>query len=215
MRRSFDALVRQRPRDINLNLAVSNDAGERPMYFVQNSGNSTLVEAEGRLRKLEGRTVATRVVSVSTLASIWDQHVPAGHEVHFLKVDVEGGEREVLEGLDWRSRRPWVVVVEATRPNSTEPSHAAWENLLLDAGYAVVHRDGINRFYLASEHEELLSAFDYPPNYWDHFVTSAQRTAELRAEEARAKLVAIKASWSWRLTRPLRVVLRALRGRGR
>lgn len=209
--RPFGALAEARPRDVNLNLALSNAPGERPMYFVANTGNSTLDAAEARLRAQEGRTVVERVVPVTTLAAVWAEHVPAGQEVHFLKVDVEAAEREVLEGLDWRSRRPWIVVVEATRPNTTEPSEVAWEPIILGAGYHLVHRDGLNRFYLASEHDELRPAFELPPNYWDGFVTAAQRRAEIRAAKAEAQaaaataeLAALKRSRSWRLTRPLR-----------
>ena len=226
----FRELTRQRPRDINLNVALSNAPGERDMFFVPHTGNSTLNEAEARLREQEGRVVVRRRVPVMTLGGLWADHVPAGQVVHFLKIDVEGGEREVLEGLDWRSRRPWVVVAEATRPNSRELSHEEWEGILLDAGYSFVHRDGLNRFYLSAEHAELRAAFEYPPNYWDSFVTYRQRNAEVRAREAelrmqeaegrarvaRAELAKIKASRSWRLTDPLRRVGRALhRGRRR
>jgi hypothetical protein len=118
-----------------------------------------------------------------------------------------------------------VVVVEATRPNTPEPSHEPWEPILLDAGYELVYRDGLNRFYLAGGHDDLRAAFDAPPNYWDHFVTAAQRVAERRSiaasERARAaesrvaalesKLAAMRASLSWRLTRPLRAIGRGLR----
>ena len=46
----FEALVEQRPRDLNLNVALSNAAGQLPMYFVPDTGNSTLNEDEARLR---------------------------------------------------------------------------------------------------------------------------------------------------------------------
>jgi FkbM family methyltransferase len=208
---SYRTLAKERLRDLNLNVAVSNAPGELPMYFVQHTGLSTLDPGEAQLRTREGRTVVQRLVSVTTLDAIWAEHVPAGQEVHFLKVDVEGAEREVLEGLDWRLRRPWIVVVEATRPNTTEPSHGPWEPILLGAGYALVHRDGLNRFYLAPERDALRSAFDDPPNYWDHFVLAGQQRAERRARKAEAELAAMKASRSWRLTRPLRSVGSALR----
>lgn len=207
----FEALQRQRSRDVNLQVAVSNVTGEVPMHFVAATGNSTLSPAEADLRAGEGRQVVTRDVPVRTLAAIWDEHVEAGQEVHFLKIDVESSEREVLDGLDWGSRRPWIVVVEATRPNSREQAHAAWEPILLVAGYTLVHRDGINRFYVSPAHPELAAAFEFPPNYWDHFVSARERDAEQMARRALSQLAAMRASRSWRWTRPLRRLGRVIR----
>ena len=51
-------------------------------------------------------------------------------EVHWLKIDVEGLEKEVLKGWDPATLRPWLVVVESTLPNSAQSNHAEWEGLL-------------------------------------------------------------------------------------
>src|SRR5262245_36377818 len=78
---TFAALVERRDRDVNLNVAVSNAPGELPMYFVPNTGQSTLNEDEAQLREAEGKPVVVRTVPVATLASIWSEHVPAGQPV--------------------------------------------------------------------------------------------------------------------------------------
>ncbi|WP_163460403.1 FkbM family methyltransferase, partial [Escherichia coli] len=49
-------------------------------------------------------------------------------EIHWLKIDVEGMEKSVIESWSPSARRPWIVVVESTLPNSQIPSHAAWES---------------------------------------------------------------------------------------
>jgi FtsZ-binding cell division protein ZapB len=109
--------------------------------------------------------------------------------VHFLKVDTEGNEREVLAGSDLRRFRPWVVLVEATAPNSQTPIHELWEDLLLGADYRFVWFDGLNRFYVAAEHGELAAAFRTPPNVFDGYV----RHAEAQAKEEAAKLRSVLA----------------------
>jgi hypothetical protein len=162
---------------------------------------------------------------VSTLATILRDHAPPHREVNFLKIDVEGWERRVLFGNDWRTKRPWIVVVEATRPMTAEPSHAEWESILIDAAYTCVYRDGVNRFYLADEHRELASAFDVPPNWFDGFIRASEfmavnalvaaerraASAEQRAASAVAELTMIQTSRSWRLTRPLRTLAARVR----
>jgi len=39
-------------------------------------------------------------------------------EIHFLKIDVQGSESDVLRGCDFVRYRPWIVVIEATEPLS-------------------------------------------------------------------------------------------------
>ena len=90
--------------------------------------------------------------------------------VHFLKIDVEGSERAVLEGFSFETVRPWIVVVEATEPNSTREVSAEWEHLLVGRHYQFVYFDGLNRFYIAAEHADLARHFSCPPNPFDQYV---------------------------------------------
>jgi FkbM family methyltransferase len=215
----------ERPRDVNLGVAAGDQAGLATMYLVSNAGLSTLDAGEADLRAREGYEVTTGTAEVSTLATILRDHVPPHREVNFLKIDVEGWERRVLFGNDWRTKRPWIVVVEATRPMTAEPSHAEWESILTDAAYTCVYRDGVNRFYLADEHRELASGFDVPPNWFDGFIRASEymavnalvaaerraASAEQRAASAVAELTMIQTSRSWRLTRPLRTLAARVR----
>ena len=57
---------------------------------------------------------------------------------------------------DFDRWRPWILVIEATKPNSQISNHLEWEDLVLAKGYLFAYSDGLNRFYLAKEHEELL-----------------------------------------------------------
>lgn len=98
---------------------------------------------------------------------------PRSGSVDFLKVDVEGFEREVLAGADWSSFRPRVVVMEATMPKSDEPAHAAWEPILFEAGYRFAMFDGLNRFYAHADEPALLQTLAIPANVFDDFVPYA------------------------------------------
>lgn len=211
--------VADRPRDVNLEVALGERTGETTLFVVENPGLSTLDEREARARERDGLSVHPVTVRVETLRSVWVAHVPPGRPVHFLKIDVEGHERAVVAGADWAADRPWVVVVEATRPMTTEPSHADWEPVLLGADYVHAYADGLNRFYVAREHADLLPAFAYPPNYFDGYIRASEaaaldraRDAEAALAAARAELAAVTGSRSWRLTAPLRAAKRRLAG---
>jgi len=177
-------LMAHRIRDINLRIAISDKPGTRIMNFLSNPGLSTLDEAIAQRHASTGLTIDKQVVEVTNLATLWKQHVPGDQDVHFLKVDVEGFEEAVLRGNDWTKYRPWIVVVEATLPMSQQESHNEWEPILLSANYCFAYADGINRFYVAIEHAELLPALKYPPNFFDDFKSNAQQQAESCAQQA-------------------------------
>ena len=103
--------------------------------------------------------------------------------IHFLKVDVEGAEREVLASSDWDAFRPIVVLVEAVEAWSTTPTHEAWEHILLDAEYEFAAFDGINRFYVDRDHHDLIPALAYPISALDRFVTASARDEVVAANE--------------------------------
>lgn len=176
------ALEQRRPRDINLCIALSDRAGRMPMHLFQATGLSTLDETIAARHRA---TYSERIelVEVRRLRDVWSEFVPQGQPVHFVKIDVEGFERQVIAGSDWQTQRPWIVVVEATKPLSPEPTHGAWEHILLEAGYLAVYFDGLNRFYLAREHEHLATDFAAPPNVFDGYVLSAQLAGEARIRD--------------------------------
>ena len=179
----FELLAAQRPRDVNLKCAVSDQPGTQTFHTVVDTGLSTLVEDIATGHASAGRTVTGSTVEVTTLDRIWERHV-GDQAVHFLKIDVEGYEEQALRGLDLTRRRPWIVVVEATRPLSQTPSFETWDPILVDARYDLVYRDGLNRFYLAREHAALRDRFDAPPNVFDAYVTARQAEMETIAASA-------------------------------
>ena len=185
----FAELEAERTRDVNLQIALADQESTARISIILGTGLSTLDADIASSHQASGRQVDSVEVEVSTVSLVWDRHVPLGQEVHFLKVDVEGFEESVLRG--WRSadHRPWIVLVEATMPMSQDENHHLWEPLLIDADYRFVYADGINRFYLAAEHEELGQEFRYPPNVFDKFVQSSLAHAEQRAAAAEVEVI--------------------------
>jgi FkbM family methyltransferase len=164
------AFLEQRPRDINLAIAAGATNGELTLYDVPAVRGWASPEREvADLHQAEGYQVAELTVPVRTLVSVCEEH--AKGEIHFLKIDVEGFEGEVLRGMDFARWRPWLLVIEATLPNSRVTNHDTWEHLVTSQRYRFVWFDGLNRWYVADEHAELAAAFATPPNVFDEFVT--------------------------------------------
>ena len=134
-----------------------------------------------------GRQACETLVPVLTLKAILEHCAPP--TIHFLKIDVEGAEVEVLKGLDLNAVRPWVIIVEATAPNSQISTREEWENLIVGYGYDFAYFDGLNCFYVAKEFASLKEKLSVPPNFFDDFVrfkevAVRQRAANLECEVA-------------------------------
>lgn len=164
----FASIARARKRDINLNVACSNRSGSMTLHAARISALSTFSEEEVVIHRKQGFEFDTITVPVVTLASICAEHVRE-RQIDFLSIDVEGHEREVLEGADLRRFRPRVIVIEATRPNTTEPTHDRWEHLIVEHDYQFAVFDGLNRYYVRREDERLVPIVALAPNIFDDF----------------------------------------------
>lgn len=156
-----------RPRDIGVETLVGGAPGQATFYLVDDfHGLSTMIGEHARKAEdNHGKHSNEHVLPVTTLADLCKAHRPK--TIDFLKVDVEGAEKDVLEGADWAKYRPRVVVVEATVPATPEPNWGDWEPFLLKQRYRFVFFDGLNRYYLADEEAALARHFEAPVNPFD------------------------------------------------
>jgi len=184
--RYYDELCRARPRDVNLRLVCGSDESERHFFEIPDTGLSTLDPAIAERHRGAGWKVLERRVSQRRLSDIWSQHVKG--DVHFLKIDAEGAEQDVLHGAMLDRHRPWIVVIEAVAPLTQDLLHQHWEHFLVDAGYAFVYFDGLNRFYVATERKALEAGFAAPPNCFDDFVRVAEHDAVAQLAELKNRI---------------------------
>jgi FkbM family methyltransferase len=195
-----DRLRRDRPDEIVLQAALGETVGTLALTVIPGTGLSTAVHEHAQRHHEAGFKVEETHVPMLTLTSALG--MLAGRDVHWLKIDVEGFEESVLKGWDSTVLRPWIMVIEATIPSSSETEYAHWDPIVLAAGYRFVYFDGLNRFYVADEHAELAAAFATPPNVFDGIELSgqsswglyrrvaAQQQARLEQVEAEAKALA-------------------------
>ena len=162
-----EKLRKERPRDVTLEVALSHSPGMATLYEFGDTGLSTLTKEIADGHMAAGFKATERRIPVTTLAAVLDDL--GDQQVHFLKIDVEGYERQVLRGADFAKVRPWIVLLEAVRPMTTVASYGSWEPLLLEAGYEYAYFDGLNRYYIAQEHSSLKRCFSVPVSACDAF----------------------------------------------
>jgi FkbM family methyltransferase len=141
----YAALEKERPRDINLAYAIDVQVDTRPFHVqpTPEGGLSTFVDSYTQPGWV---TISVDTVPLATICDIYA--FPGDRRFDFVKIDVEGWERQVLQSNDWTKYRPTVVCIESTIPNSTTPCHQDWEPILIEAGYQCVKTDVANRYYM-------------------------------------------------------------------
>ncbi len=144
----IDMTNRERPRDINICCALSDEDGELELYY--QSGYSTVVQ-----ENVKDEDCYHEKVKVTTLKKICEKYCE-GKEIHVLKIDAEGSEAKILAGADFKRYKPWIVVVEATNPGTMEDSSEKWEKVLFDNTYEFARKIGVNKFYVLKEKKDLI-----------------------------------------------------------
>ncbi|MDF9832402.1 FkbM family methyltransferase [Ereboglobus sp. PH5-5] len=172
----YRKLVNDRPRDITLSCAAGKTVGEIEFNNIPNTGLSTAVSQIAEKHGQSGWPVTKTTVPVYPLKDILAPY--ATRDIHFLKIDVEGMETEIIEGMDFQKYRPWILIIEAIAPGTQDPNYEIWEKSITGAGYEYVYFDGVNRYYLATEHGALKKDLSCPPCIFDDFAVHVKLQAE-------------------------------------
>ncbi len=139
----FQRLVRERPKDINLNVAIGPKRGVMTFYHV--ADDSTLSSFDkvvaDRMAAAVRSTVRPELVEVLTLSDIFEEQAQ-GRKVDFLSVDAEGYDLEVLKSNDWKRHRPAVVLVEMHN------DHKRIADFLSSLNYVLVFNNTVNGVFI-------------------------------------------------------------------
>lgn len=153
-------LLNSRKRDINLNIGAGEKKG-KAIFYSRGSGSTTL--------KKYKRNAKPITIYINTLSNICKKYLPIKKEIHFCKIDVEGGEKNVLMGYDFQNYRPKIFCLESTRPGSYVPNYELWDEILIKNDYSFVYQYKINRFYtdnrISGLRERFINIDKYIKNY--------------------------------------------------
>ena len=153
----YNLQLSDRPEDTNVQSGISNKKGKLKLRIYENSGLSTfsdkLKDAYSKSASGDTTTYKDLDVPVTTLKALLSVYSPK--HIHFMKIDVEGFEYEVLEGNNWEIYRPEMICIEA--------NHIVhdWRPLLQKHDYEKVWNDGLNDYYLAKESANRKKNFSY------------------------------------------------------
>ena len=112
---SIDMFTYFRPKDHNIQIALSNKIGFTDLYFFHNrSAKNTITKSRGKGAK------SIKRVKTDTLNNIIKNSKINTKKIDFLSIDVEGNELNVLKGLNFKNYRPKIISIEFIKPNIKE-----------------------------------------------------------------------------------------------
>lgn len=168
-------LLAARPDEEVIQAAISSQEGSITFFEIRGTGLSTGAPEFAERHRAKGWSDVETKVPALRLGEVLDRC--GNRDIHWLKIDVEGMEEEVIDTWSPSLSRPWIVIVESTEPTSDKPTYAAWQDHLEGLGYRFAYFDGLNRFYVSEDHLDLLGAFGPGPNIFDNFALSGKGSA--------------------------------------
>lgn len=111
---TYKLINENRPNDINLNIAVSENTGDATFYLIGNDSSiSTLDYPQAiKMAKMLNLEITSTSTKVMPLAEVLDKHLDKKH-IDFMSVDAEGQDLAILKSNNWEKYRPTLVMVES------------------------------------------------------------------------------------------------------
>lgn len=137
---SMAAFRRHRTRDINLELAISDQPDPVTFHLFNDAALNGFEERSDLTADpaLPYRLIGRCTVACRRLDAVLNEHLPAGQTIDFLNVDVEGQDLAVLHSSDWTRFRPEVVLTEDRGRDLGASADGAIARFLDGHGYAMI-----------------------------------------------------------------------------
>jgi FkbM family methyltransferase len=139
MPNSMSSFNKIRPRDINLEIPISDKKQKLTYYMFNEPALNTFSKdlADKRAGKDDYKIISEKDMETSTLEEILEKHLPYGREIDFLSVDVEGLDLQVLKSNNWKRFRPKFVLVEILGSSINDIANSKEYKYLSGPGYEV------------------------------------------------------------------------------
>jgi FkbM family methyltransferase len=125
-----------RKNDINLNIGISSVKDKLTFYcFNEPALNGFSKEISQERDSTSAKYHITREVEIETwpLSEVLDKYLPAGQQIDFLTIDVEGLDLQVLKSNNWAKYKPSYILVE---------DRIDFENLTSSEVYTYLEKQG-------------------------------------------------------------------------
>lgn len=137
--------VKDRPRDINLNIGIGNKNGKLIFNQFDPDTLSTFSPKQTREYIKDGYSLIKKYkIPVRSLKSVLNRYAK-NKRIDFLSIDTEGFDFEVLKGNDWKKFKPEIICIESVEKNAETKKIKKY---LISKGYKRKYNNYVNSIYM-------------------------------------------------------------------
>ncbi len=143
--KSADLFNKMRPRDINLNIGVSDENSTMEYYYFGaehsiNTFNKRQAEAFSRHFQLPIKEVIP--MPVRHINEVLKENIPMNQKIDFLSLDIEGLEQKILQAIDFKIFRPKYLLIEDISLEGDALDFENWQKLKKSLQHQYVEAQG-------------------------------------------------------------------------
>jgi len=145
---SMRLFSRVRPRDINIEAAVANGKKELLFYIFNEPALNTFDEKLALEYSNENHPVINKeLITTRTLTEILKENLPKNQKIHFMSIDVEGLDLEVLKSNDWNMYRPSYLLIETHYTDIDDVTDSELYKFVINNGYKMISKTILTLFF--------------------------------------------------------------------
>jgi FkbM family methyltransferase len=145
---SMEAFVQTRPRDINVEMGVSDKEEELTFYCFNDGALNGFSKDLSDLRASYPDYKIIKQIPVKTvrMETLLDMYLPVDQEINFCSIDVEGLDYQVLRSNNWNKYRPQILLIEVLDLALSDVNDNEIVIFLNSVGYELYGK-GVNTLY--------------------------------------------------------------------
>jgi FkbM family methyltransferase len=132
---SMEIFNKQRPRDINIEAAISKNTTQLPFYIFSDPALNTFSKELADAREDRSKKqylIDKKIIETNPLSKILEKHLPQNQYIDFMTIDIEGYDLNALESMNLDKYRPELILVEVYAENIVD---APIDQYLRSQGY--------------------------------------------------------------------------------
>ncbi len=163
-------------RNLNIDTRAVSDKCQSGVTFYQGE-KSNIRSLHGMHETAEGKLTSTEIEVTTLTAAFKEQRID---NVMFLKIDVEGNEMMVMQGLPWDSLLPTIIAAEYDNPITDKIGYDAEDmvTFLMEKGYHIIVSEWLPIVEYGVHHEwrrYTTNVQEISPDSWGNLLAFANR----------------------------------------